>query len=138
MLHETEYFAPENEKATIDPISRAPDVFNPLHDAGFVRLDQMETGLGFYAYEAGYLLRPLEILNQVRQRHVREPVSVVGQEDFLSGQMLLDRFQTHADVRGKPCVHERNSPILDILAERVQVLTALRKHKIIGQALVVV
>ena len=85
----------------------------------------MEAGPRLHADKARDISAVFEGINDGWQRHIREAIRVVRQKHFLPLDVFLDGLQTLPDVRGEPCVHERNVPVMDVAAQQLQVLTSL-------------
>src|SRR5688572_27793434 len=69
---------------------------------------------------------------------VGNAVRIVGEEHFLTLEVLAHRRQTHPDVRLQTGVDERDAPILDVSLQQLHTLATLGKDEVVGQVFVVV
>jgi hypothetical protein len=69
---------------------------------------------------------------------IRKTVCIIGQEDFLSVQVLFDGHKPLANIGVDSRIDKRYLPVVDIAVEKLQFLPPLGEHKIVGQTFVVI
>src|SRR5579883_647210 len=106
----------EDEESPVDPDIRAIDIADSVDRAVLNRGDDVERLGRLHRHETGYLVAATEVVEQSGKMQIGQSVGIVGQEDVLAGQMLLNRFQTLADVGAEAGIHEGNCPVLDVTA----------------------
>jgi hypothetical protein len=133
-----EDLAAEDEIPAVDPGIGGNDVVDA--EDGSVRRPrhEVEAVVGTNRQKGPDAVGALELLDELRQGKIAEPVAVVGEKHLLAGEERLDGLQPLADVRRDPRVNEGDAPVLDILAQQLDPARAVREHEIVRQALVVI
>src|SRR5438477_9690530 len=90
-----------------------------------VILDEVERRVRFNAQEGGGLVLSFEVLDHLRQAQVRKTVRVIGQKNLVVAQEFLHRAKALPDIRVEAGVGEGNIPVLDVVRQQLQLLTAV-------------
>src|SRR5436189_5372995 len=117
VVHVTEDFLPQHHESPVHPRPVFRDVLDAGDDATALHSDEMEAGPRFHTHKAGDVLAILERFNDCRERYVRKAIGIVGKEHLLSFKLPLHSFQALTNVRGKPCVHKCDVPVIDVATQ---------------------
>src|SRR5437667_10784726 len=71
------------------------------------------------------------------ERKIGEAVGVICQEHVLVCQVLLDRLEPLADVRGGRGVDEGDAPSMDVAVQQFQLVATAGEDEVVGQTCVV-
>src|SRR5256885_2452188 len=137
-LHDVEDVSPEDENPAIDPeagIVGRPDAADP---APVVGLDHMK-GIGWvHAQKTRRGVTAAEVVEVRRQMEVGQAVRVVRHEEIVTVvEIWLHGLEALAEVRVEASVDEGNLPLIDVATQELDILPALREHKVIRHALVI-
>jgi hypothetical protein len=88
--------------------------------------------------EAGYFAVLVKVIQLIGKRQIGKTVGVVGEEDFLAGNVFLNGFEALADIGIDSGIREGDFPVVSVSVEELDVSYAGFQHKIVGETLVVI
>ena len=138
-LDEVEDPAVEDEEAAVDPDVRRRDVLDAADQAAALHLDRVERVVGRpHAQERRDVLVRVVARHHIGKRRISQAVAVRRKEGLVLAEVLPHRAETLPDAAVQARVHERDAPVVDVAADQLDALAALREHEVVAQRLVVV
>ena len=127
-----------HEEATVDPNVAATQRANLPDHALRLDVDNVKTRSGLHQQQRSDGVALPEGLQHGREWDIAQAVAVVREKHVFALQVGLDRFEPLADVGVGSGLHEGDRPVVDIAAQQVDLLPAVRPDKIVGDGFIVV
>ena len=108
------------------------------HHSIFTDGDRMKARGRSDSEKAGDLFLCQEVIDLVWERQISEAVDIVSQKDIIILDELSDPQQTLTDVGVLTRIDKSDSPVLDVFAQQLNLLSTVGENEVIRDALVVV
>src|SRR5438132_10672444 len=114
------------------------NILNRLYDSVRIECNEMKTQIGPDTEKARHFPLAFKMSDLIVERQVRKPVTVVGEKDIFTVEILLDRFKTFSEIRGHAGIRESDVPIVNVAIEQLEFFAPSGQNEIVGNAFVVI
>src|ERR1017187_294950 len=128
---------PENIEPAVDANIGTSDVAYATHLTVITNRYEVIGKVWFDAEKCGDPALLLREIDKIGQGHVAQPITVVGQEHFFAFEMVLYGLEPLSDGAVRAGVDKCNPPVLQVVVEQLDIVTAIGHDKIVQDALII-
>src|SRR5262249_22570078 len=129
-----------DKKAAIDAQVPIVNRMNVVHQTAIPLGDgySVITQIRADAQEAGDLVLLMKVVDLLVEWQIGDAIAIVGEELIFAFKVLLHGFQPHTYIGANFSIGKRDSPIVNIAIDELQIFATVGQHEIIRSAFVVI